>query len=197
MGTPTRTRRGLQLFSRSHPVSGDRRLSLSPVWDEAAVEVLPEFFAAGGSAGVKLFCDPSGTDDHCLNLSWLRFGGNYPLPRHSHSGDCLYYIVAGELRLGNRTLRAGEGFFVPSDAPYGYTAGPEGVELLEFRGEGRPHSSKLLETRSSWRRVLESVRANRARWKQELQPYEEWSKSVPSRPYETPTGERKSLTVSP
>ena len=63
----------------------------------------------------------------------VEFGPGYVLPRHSHSSDCLYYIVAGELTMGRRVLGAGDGFFLPADQPYAYTAGPEGVKLLEFR----------------------------------------------------------------
>jgi quercetin dioxygenase-like cupin family protein len=55
------------------------------------------------------------------------------LPRHSHSADCLYYVVSGGIVMGKRELGAGDGFFVPSDQPYGYSAGSEGVVLLEFR----------------------------------------------------------------
>ena len=68
-----------------------------------------------------------------FSLVTVEFGPGYVLPRHSHSSDCLYYIVAGELRMGRRVLRAGDGFFLPADQPYAYTAGQEGVKLLEFR----------------------------------------------------------------
>jgi Cupin domain len=54
-------------------------------------------------------------------------------PRHSHDGDCLYYVVEGSLVMGSQVLEAGDGFFVPSGAPYAYEAGPEGVVVLEFR----------------------------------------------------------------
>lgn len=55
------------------------------------------------------------------------------LPRHSHSADCLYYIVSGGIIMGARELGSGDGFFVPAEQPYGYRAGFEGVALLEFR----------------------------------------------------------------
>ncbi len=61
------------------------------------------------------------------------FGPHYVLPRHTHDGDCLYYVERGSLSMGSQTLHAGDGFFVPSDAPYAYEAGPEGVVVLEFR----------------------------------------------------------------
>ena len=35
--------------------------------------------------------------------------------------------------MGSQVLEAGDGFFVPSDAPYAYEAGSEGVVVLEFR----------------------------------------------------------------
>src|SRR5436309_1535294 len=66
-----------------------------------------------------------------LTYAWFKSG--FPLPRHSHNADCLYYIVAGALTLGSETLGAGDGFFVPKDAAYSYVPGPQGVEVLEFR----------------------------------------------------------------
>jgi quercetin dioxygenase-like cupin family protein len=68
-----------------------------------------------------------------FSLVTVEFGPGYLLPRHSHNSDCLYYIVEGELVMGNRTLGAGDGFFLPADQPYAYRAGPQGVKLLEFR----------------------------------------------------------------
>jgi hypothetical protein len=59
--------------------------------------------------------------------------GAHVLPRHTHDGDCLYYVAEGSLVMGSQVLAAGDGFFVPSCAPYAYEAGPEGVVVLEFR----------------------------------------------------------------
>lgn len=70
-------------------------------------------------------------DSFSLVKAW--FGPHFVLPRHSHEGDCLYYIVQGSVILGSQTLQVGDGFFVPSGAPYGYDAGPDGVTILEFR----------------------------------------------------------------
>ena len=68
-----------------------------------------------------------------FSLVTVDFGPGFLLPRHSHSSDCLYYIVAGQLVMGKRELGPGDGFFLPADQPYAYRAGPEGVKLLEFR----------------------------------------------------------------
>ena len=72
-----------------------------------------------------------GQDGCSLVRAWL--GPHYVLPRHSHSGDCLYYIVEGTITMGSQQLGAGDGFFAPSDAPYAYEAGPDGAVVLEFR----------------------------------------------------------------
>ncbi len=75
---------------------------------------------------------------HGMSLVHVWFGANFPLFRHSHPryGDCLYYVIAGEILLGQQRLGAGSTFFVPNGQPYKYTAGPAGVELLEFRAGG-------------------------------------------------------------
>lgn len=68
-----------------------------------------------------------------VSLTYAWFKANYLLPRHSHNADCTYYVISGEARFGTETLRAGDVFYVPSDTLYAYQAGPEGVEVLEFR----------------------------------------------------------------
>jgi len=55
------------------------------------------------------------------------------LPKHSHSSDCLYYIVEGGIVMGRRELGPGDGFFLPAEQTYAYHAGPKGVKILEFR----------------------------------------------------------------
>jgi hypothetical protein len=101
-----------------------------------------------GAAVTNLF-GQSGPNGMSLVHVW--FGANFPLFRHSHpkGGDCLYYVVAGEITMGKRKLGAGSTFFLPNGQPYKYTAGPAGVELLEFRaGGGDPQAPgmKLDET---------------------------------------------------
>ncbi len=68
-----------------------------------------------------------------FSLVYLFFKPNFPLFRHRHESDCLYVVISGEAHMGSQTLRAGDSFFVPALAPYSYTAGPEGVEVLEIR----------------------------------------------------------------
>ncbi|MCR9097731.1 MAG: hypothetical protein NXI30_26225 [bacterium] len=70
-----------------------------------------------------------------LSLVEIDFAPGYVLPRHSHSSDCLYYIVSGGIVMGKRELGPGDGFFLPAEQVYAYRAGPDGVKLLEFRTE--------------------------------------------------------------
>lgn len=68
-----------------------------------------------------------------LSLVSIEFAPGYLLPKHSHSSDCLYYIIEGGIVMGRRELGPGDGFFLPADQVYAYHAGPQGVKLLEFR----------------------------------------------------------------
>ncbi|MFI5047469.1 MAG: cupin domain-containing protein [Acidimicrobiia bacterium] len=83
-----------------------------------------------GDHNSVLFRGP-GDDGFSLVKAW--FAPGFVLPRHSHDGDCLYYVEAGSVTMGSQVLQAGDGFFVPDGAPYAYEAGPDGVTVLEFR----------------------------------------------------------------
>jgi quercetin dioxygenase-like cupin family protein len=106
-----------------------------PVFDAADQEALkadgprtPNVLLGGHDA---VLFRGEGDDGFSLVKAW--FAPHYVLPRHSHDGDCMYYVVEGSLVMGSQVIEAGDGFFVPSDAPYAYEAGPEGVVVLEFR----------------------------------------------------------------
>jgi hypothetical protein len=120
---------------------------------------------AGRDEGLKLhmlFRQPGG-----FSLLFLWAKPNYPLPRHSHGSDCLYYIATGSIIVGNNTLRAGDGFFVPGDCLYVYTGGPEGAEVLEIR-HGVDFVTSVVPDIPEKRvqAELELVQANVERWKE-------------------------------
>jgi hypothetical protein len=121
----------------------------------------------GGSAVTVLFSQ-KGPGGMTLVHAW--FGPNFPLFAHSHPryGDCLYYVVAGEAILGTQRLGPGAGFFVPNGHPYKYTAGPAGVEILEFRaGGGEPDAPGMkLDERalSSIQDLINRAKANQDGW---------------------------------
>jgi hypothetical protein len=73
--------------------------------------------------------------------------------------------VAGEAHLGNRVVPAGGGFFVPANAPYAYTAGPEGIQILEFRNVSA-FDMQITENLPRWDRIVEVVQANKDTWQE-------------------------------
>ena len=132
----TKSKKGISLFRAADaPGLMESGIMAPTVFDAADPEALKadgprtSNIALGGSDAV-LFRS-QGDDGFILVKAW--FGPHYVLPRHTHDGDCLYYVVDGSLVMGSQVLEAGGGFFVPSNAPYAYEAGPDGVTVLEFR----------------------------------------------------------------
>ncbi len=99
-----------------------------------------------------------------FSLVHARFEPGYRLPRHSHSADCLYYVVAGEAHMGSRVLKPGDGFFILAEAPYAYTAGPDGVEVLEFRHATTFDIKIRDKTLEHWKPVIEAIKAHGESW---------------------------------
>lgn len=157
-----RPRRGISFFGPPAEAPGlqDTDMMSMPEIDPPAPEQFMEMVQGGGNAVKVLYRD----GDMSLVWSWL--GPNYTLPRHSHSADCLYFVVFGEARLGNRTIPAGAGFFVPAGAPYAYSAGPEGIQILEFRG-ATSFDMRITESVDRWDEIVETVRSNRDAWNEE------------------------------
>jgi quercetin dioxygenase-like cupin family protein len=117
-------------------------------------------FVAGQA--VKVLFKGEGPDG--FSLVHVRFEPGFRLFRHSHSSDCLYVVIGGEAHMGTRVMRPGDGFFVRAEAPYAYTAGPEGVEVLEFR-DTTSFDIKFRDTTvEDWKPVAEAVAANGELW---------------------------------
>jgi hypothetical protein len=126
--------------------------------------ILDEFDLSQLAAGskVKVLFRQAGEEGHSLVYAW--FGPNYQLPRHSHSADCLYYVISGEAVLGSQVVKAGSGFFVPADQLYGYRAGPEGVEVLEFRKATSFDMQIADKKRERWLSIMGAAAANQQVW---------------------------------
>ncbi len=152
------------------------RAATSPLFDErsarmdippAAMEQLRRLAEAGRGDGyvLKTLFDAPG-----FALHYVWFKPNYQLSRHSHDSDALYYIVAGSIRLGTEWLGAGDGIFLPAETPYVYAAGPDGVELLEFRHSSDFNTSVRNGSTAYWDRMIAGVAANRAAWQAATPP---------------------------
>ena len=165
-------RRRMEFFSMESATPVPDEMMPREGVDESVLAGLAKFAAVGGREGVGektvLLFKEDREDGMSLLYAWFKSG--YVLPRHSHSGDCLYVVVGGELRIGARVLRKGDGMFIPGGHAYGYEAGPDGVEVLEFRNA--THFNLLFRGNdpSHWTRVAETFRDRSALWEQETPP---------------------------
>lgn len=105
-----------------------------------------------------------------MSLTYAWFKSDYPLPRHSHDSDCLYYVIAGSIQFGKETLRKGDGFLLPADMPYAYVAGPDGVEILEFRNTSSFNFKWLTHGPAFWESTLATIERKRDDWQTEQPP---------------------------
>ena len=99
-----------------------------------------------------------------MSLTYCWFKSGFPLPHHSHSADCLYFVVAGSLKIGSEELGPGDGFFLGADVPYSYVPGPEGVEVLEFRTSDKFDFRMLAKSEAYWDKALDNLLAARGDW---------------------------------
>lgn len=100
-----------------------------------------------------------------MSLTYARFRAGFLLPRHSHDAHCAYYVISGEAHLGGAVLRAGDAFVVPAHDFYSYRAGPEGVEIMEFRTATEFHFRFGGNDRGFWGQVFAATTANAGDWK--------------------------------
>ncbi|MEO6092882.1 MAG: cupin domain-containing protein [Novosphingobium sp.] len=105
-----------------------------------------------------------------ISLTYAWFKSGFPLPRHSHNTDCLYFIVAGSLRIGTEELGPGDGFFVGTDVPYTYVPGERGVEVLEFRTSNAYDIRLLANSEAWWDKALTNLVAAKESWPEEAPP---------------------------
>ena len=162
MSPATGKRAGIEMYAAGDaPALQETSMMSMPTVDPAAADQFREWASSSGHV-VKVLYEQGGESG--MSLVWSWFGAGYVLPRHSHNADCLYYVLAGEARLGNRTVPAGSGFFVPADAPYAYTAGPDGVQVLEFRSVSS-FDMKITEGVARWDQIASIVRTHDEAWK--------------------------------
>jgi quercetin dioxygenase-like cupin family protein len=105
-----------------------------------------------------------------FSLTHVWFKKDYPLPLHSHDADCLYYIIAGTIRLGTEVLGARDSFLIPAEVPYTYKAGPEGAEVLEFRHATHFNFVNLAKGAGFWDKAVEAASQNLEGWRTAVPP---------------------------
>ncbi len=148
--------------------------SMEAVYSPEVLAGITQLYEAGVSDGYssRVLFESGGTNGFSLIYAW--FKGNFPLTAHLHNADCLYFVIGGELTLGkgiaSEIVRAGDGFFVPAGQMYGYTAGPEGVEVLEFRSVSKFNIEYKSQPPAAWAALAAIMAANRDHWKTEVPP---------------------------
>jgi hypothetical protein len=168
---PRGGKRGMRTFRLADaPMLHETAMMSMPTMEPDASEQMVEWATSGGQIVKVLFGDPQGSG---MSLVWSWFGPGFTLPRHSHSGDCLYFVHRGAVHMGNTVISAGDGFFLPASAPYAYSAGPEGVEVLEFLEFRRVCSfdMRITESLARWDQILDVSRANKERWTTDADAY--------------------------
>lgn len=151
--------RGLRFFTADEAPTLEEDGIMSPPALAQEVRDTVDFAPFVGATRIKVLFKGDG-----MSLIHARFGAGYRLPRHTHSSDCLYYVVAGSAQMGGRTIPAGDGFFVRGGQPYAYAAGPEGIEVLEFRSSTSFDMVILDQTVEAWSALAAIAKQNRPLW---------------------------------
>lgn len=168
---PRRRRKRLAIFHARDAKPLEPEMMAREVPEEARAG-LARLAAANVKAGLGeknlvLFSE-GGAEGFSLIYIWFKSG--YVLPPHSHDVDCVYYVLAGELSIGSQRLRKGDGFFVPAETGYTYEAGPDGVEVLEFRNATRFKIRLKGGDVKRWDRIADVFRERAQAWADESTP---------------------------
>lgn len=168
MGTTTAARtKGIAFYRADEaPTLDEDGMMTPPDLDEAVTTTLDLTPLAAGAKVTVLF---KGSGPNALSLVHARFGPGYRLPRHSHSADCLYYVVSGEMRMGDDKMGAGDAIFVPAGSLYTFETGPEGLEFVEFRKAAR-YDIKFNAPAKAWDRQVAQRDANVEAWRKAKPP---------------------------
>jgi quercetin dioxygenase-like cupin family protein len=160
-------KQSLQIFRAKDAPSLDEFGSMSYVLPEDGAAGLGKLAELGMNEGAELnvlFSAPG------FSLTYIWFKPGFTLPIHSHNADCLYYVIAGTVHMGTEVLSAGDGFFLPADTWYSYSAGEQGVEVLEFRQVEKFDFKVRSGMPKHWERLAESCLKNRSAWKTAIRP---------------------------
>lgn len=147
---------------------------LTPIIEAGIAKAAQVTDRDAGNVVKELFSMPG------MSLTYAWFKSGFPLPLHTHNADCLYYVIAGSLKLGTEELGPGDGFFVGSDVPYTYKPGPNGVEVLEFRTKSRFDIRFMGKTEAYWDKTARVLAERQDDWVNERPPHERAGQMAPA-----------------
>jgi hypothetical protein len=164
MTAPTQSKRKIEWFTDSDGVDLAESGMMTPAAMNPEIREQVDLGPLHGGARARVLFQAPGPDGLSLVHAW--FGEDFPLPRHTHDADCLYFVLKGELRMGSKVLKAGDGMFIPADRPYTYRAGPGGVEVLEFRSSTAFDMKTLDQDVPKWQAFVTGAALMREAWDQ-------------------------------
>jgi quercetin dioxygenase-like cupin family protein len=68
-----------------------------------------------------------------LQLAELNYLPGAEAVVHRHDDEGIIYVVSGEMHFGSKVLQAGCSVYIPGHAFYGFSAGPNGLRIVNFR----------------------------------------------------------------
>jgi hypothetical protein len=104
-----------------------------------------------------------------IGVVYLFFKPNLPLFLHKHDVDTMYVVISGSIVdfMGTESLGPGDCFAVSAGTSYYYTAGPDGVEVLEIFSQADSFTVIFTENPDGrLESTIETIRKNRPLWDQ-------------------------------
>jgi hypothetical protein len=158
-------RRGIVFFAKEDAVPLEESGIMEPARIEPAVYKNIDIRPIG--AGTRSWTLFQGEGSNGFSLVTAQMKSGYRLPRHTHSGDCLYLVTKGSVLVGRREVTEGSGFLVKSGQPYTYTVGEHGAEVVEFRSATSFDMQILDQTVEKWKPLVDIAIDNQDRWSEE------------------------------
>lgn len=166
---PSRSSR-MRIFRAAEAYEVDETVMPMAGLDENVLAGFLQVAGCGLENGHRVRCVFQDKTGPGMSLVHIWYKSGFVLPQHRHDADCVYYVIAGEIRAGNAVVGQGDGLFIPKDHDYTYMAGPEGVELLEFRSVATFNIMLNGKDPDQWTRMAAAAEANAEAWKSQTKP---------------------------
>jgi len=160
----------MRIFRAAEAAEVDETIMPMAGLDENVLAGFQQVAGSGVENGHRVRClfqEKTGTGMSLVHI-WYKSG--FVLPQHRHDADCVYYVIAGEIHAGNAVVGQGDGLYIPKDHDYTYMAGPEGVELLEFRNTATFNILFNGKNPGQWTRIAAAATVNAEAWKLQTKP---------------------------
>ena len=86
----------------------------------------------GGGNGIGASRERHNTGDS-LHAFEVKLPPHHKTQLHAHQEDEIIHVLGGQMTVGNQVLGPGDSVFIEGMTLYGFEAGPEGVNFINFR----------------------------------------------------------------